>query len=420
MDLSRSRNAFSTIVTLEGRVVTAAWGSTGLLAPFAGRLAAPDGEAPHAEVWFGAHHRNPSWVVLDGVRVPYPEAEGLEQPTFLVKLLAASAPLSIQVHPDAQTAQLGFAAEESSGVARDDARRNFADPSGKPELLRALTPMRVLCGLRSALASRTLLTELAPSGADRLLSALTRGDAALGEVVAELLRGDATSTAALLDAIRSGAEGILTSSERHGSSELLRMAELAVDLTARFPGDPGVLVALLLEDLELAPGEAVFVAPGTPHAYLSGVGVEIMVSSDNVLRGGMTVKPVDVDAFLDVLDATAVGAQRVGTLSRAGEGSGWQRHLTPTDAFVLDEAEVDGSLRIERSGAGPSLLLCVDGSVALRAGDGSTADLDPGGAVLLTAGLDPVEVTGKGFVLHACAGRTIVAGEADQRQSAGA
>jgi mannose-6-phosphate isomerase class I len=107
-------------------------------------------------------------------------------------------------------------------------------------------------------------------------------------------------------------------------------------------------------------------------------------------------------------------------LARQYEGSGWQRHVTPTDAFVLDEAEVDGVLLVERSGVGPSVLLCADGEVVVRAGDGSAAELRPGGAVLLTGGLDPVEVRGRGLVLHAGAGRTIRASVAGRRQSAAA
>ncbi len=420
MDGSRTHPAAPTVVVLEGRPVTADWGSTALLAPFVGRTSAPVGGAPHAEVWFGAHDRHPSWVVVDGARVPCTEVAGLAQPTFLVKLLAASAPLSIQVHPDARTARAGFAAEETAGIAREDTGRRYADASGKPELLRALGPMRVLCGLRPATASRRLFSELVPSGADALLAGLARGDAALGDVITDLLRADKASSARLIDAVRSGAEAVVARGEPDGPDRLLRMAHLVLDLTARFPGDPGVLVALLLDDLDLAPGEAVYVGPGTPHAYLSGLGVEIMSSSDNVLRGGMTTKHVDVAAFLDVLDVTTLGARRVGTLARQYEGSGWQRHVTPTDAFVLDEAEVDGVLLVERSGVGPSVLLCADGEVVVRAGDGSAAELRPGGAVLLTGGLDPVEVRGRGLVLHAGAGRTIPAGAGVQRQSAAA
>lgn len=405
MDGSRtahpSAGAFPTVVALEGRTVTAAWGSSELLAPFVAGRAAAGGGAQPAEVWFGAHHRHPSWVVLPEGHLPFVDVDGLEQPTFLVKLLAASAPLSIQVHPDTPTARAGFAAEEAAGIAPDAPERRFADPSGKPELLRALGPMRVLCGLRSALASRTLLTALIPSGADSLLSTLARGDAALGDVIAELLEGDASTTEQLLEATCSGAAAVIAESTGIHAPELVRLAQLALDLEARYPGDPGVLVALLLEDLDLAPGEAVFVAPGTPHAYLSGLGVEVMASSDNVLRGGMTVKHVDVTAFLAVLDATAIGARRVGTLPRQFSGSGWQRHLISSDAFVLDEAELDGVLLVERTGAGPSILLCAEGSILVRAGDGSAAELGPGGAVLLTGGLDPVEVRGQGLVLHA-------------------
>lgn len=416
----RTPQSFPTVIALEGRTVTAQWGSDALLAPFAVEPGAPVGGTERAEVWFGAHHRNPSRVVLDGGAVAFTDVEGLERPTFLVKLLAAAAPLSIQVHPDTRTAQVGFAAEEAAGVAPGSRDRRFADPSGKPELLRAIGPMRVLCGLRSALTSRTLLTSLAPTGADPLLSGLARGDAGLGDVVAELLHGAPATTALLLEAVRSGAQDLLARGAPQAMPGLDRLARLTLDLHARFPDDPGVLVALLLEDVDLAPGDAVYVAPGTPHAYLSGLGVEVMASSDNVLRGGMTVKHVDVGAFLDVLDATAIGVRRIGTLPRQFEGSGWQRHLTPTDAFVLDEAEVDGVLLVERTGAGPSVVLCVDGAVTVRAGDGSAVELVAGGAVLLTGGLDPVEVRGRGLVLHAGAGRSVEPKGPAQRQSAAA
>ena len=405
MDGSRtahpSAGAFPTVVALEGRTVTADWGSSELLAPFVAGRAAAGGGAQPAEVWFGAHHRHPSWVVLPEGHLPFVEVDGLEQPTFLVKVLAASAPLSIQVHPDTPTARAGFAAEEAAGIAPDAPERRFADPSGKPELLRALGPMRVLCGLRSALASRTLLTALIPSGADSLLSTLARGDAALGDVIAELLEGDASTTEQLLEATCSGAAAVIAESTGIHAPELVRLAQLALDLEARYPGDPGVLVALLLEDLDLAPGEALWVAPGTPHAYLSGVGVEVMASSDNVLRAGLTVKHVDREEFLAVLDATAVGVCRVGTLPRTADGAGWRRLILPRAAFLIDEVDLDGELAVERGGSGASVLLCLSGRVAVRGGDGSAVDLAPGGAALLVPGLDTVVVEGRGSLLHA-------------------
>jgi len=395
-----------TVLALGGRTVAADWGSTVLLAELFGRI--PSG-SPEAEVWYGAHERHPSSIEWQGVACSVRDVESIEAPSFLVKLIAVAAPLSVQVHPDGATAAAGFAAEEARAVPRESRERRFADASGKPELLRAVTPMRVLCGLRPALVSRELLSSLAPSGFDEPLALLAHGDASLGEVVALLLRADDTKVAAWFDALTNGATMVLRAAADQPGADtdgLVRLTRLFVDLRGRHPRDRGVLVALLLEDRDLSPGEAVYVAPGVPHAYLSGLGVEVMASSDNVLRGGMTSKQVDVEAFLAVLDASAGGGTRVGALaSQVGEEGGWQRFLTPSDAFVLDQAEVSGVIRVERTGAGPAVLLCLGGAVTVRAGDGSGADLAPGDAVLLRRGLDPVEVRGEGTVVHARAGR---------------
>lgn len=415
IDRVTPRSAAPTVRPLEGRRVTAAWGSPTRLAPF---LAAtgPDGARdsaglPVAEVWFGAHERNPSIVIEAEGRREISDIDPIDRPTFLVKLIAAAMPLSIQVHPDTRSAEAGYAADDAEGIPLGSSGRRFVDRSGKPELLLALGPMRVLCGLRAAGDSRALLSIVAPRGADLLLEALAHGDVALGGAVAALLRADPATRAGLLASVAEGARALLDS-ERHEDfiadpvrRAAVRLAGLALDLQSRFPDDAGTLVALLLEDLDLEPGDALYVAPGTPHAYLSGLGVEVMASSDNVLRGGMTVKRIDVDAFLDVLDPSAVGPSRVGTFPRRADGTGWRRRITPADAFLVDEASVDGSLLAERSGLGPGILLCLEGELIVRGGDGSVARLAPGSAALLASGLDPVEIVGRGRVLHASAGQ---------------
>lgn len=392
-----------TVRALGGRVATAAWGAPALLAPFLDtvRDAPRAGDPPPAEVWFGAHAARPSPVATGTAADGTPEwaaADRLpaaERPQVLVKLLAAGAPLSIQVHPDDATA----------------AARAAEDPRGKPELLRALGPMRILCGLRPAAASRTLLSTLAPDAVP-LLEALGHGDEGLGEAIALALRADRTTRDGLLTAVEQGARALLAASEaagpdgggRDGGADpaTQRAARLALDLLSRFPGDPGVLAALLLEDVDLAPGESVFVAPGTPHAYLSGLGLEVMPPSDQVLRGGLTVKPVDVEGFLAVLDAARTGVPATGTLARRLDGDGWRRHVIPSDAFVVDEADVDGRpLAVDRTGPGAGLVVCVAGAVHVRAADGSVADLEAGTAALLAPGGAAVEVDGRGAVVHA-------------------
>ncbi len=404
------------VLRLIGNVVGADWGSAPLLADLLGRAPqAPAGGGQPAEVWFGAHARNPSSVMLGEEVRPVTNVQDLEAPSFLVKLIAVAAPLSVQVHPDDATAVAGHA-EEEAAVARGEVReRRFSDASGKPELLRAITPMRVLCGLRPAAASLDVLAGFAPRGFEEPLALLAKGDASLGAAVALLLRAPEQQVHDWLDVLATGAAAALAStalSAQAGVTDVARAARLLLDLLEHHPGDAGVLVALLLDDRDLAPGEALFVAPGVPHAYLSGLGVEVMASSDNVLRGGMTTKPVDVEAFLSVLDDSVGGAVRVGALSRSvADGAGWQRYLTPSDAFVIDEADVDGTLEVERAGAGPAVVLCLSGSVSVQAADGGQVDLAPGDAALVRGGSDPVAVRGDGTVVHVRAGVPLVPGE---------
>lgn len=402
---SASRAVTPTVRRIDAASVAAAWGAPKLLRPFTDRPAAVDGV--EAELWYGAHPRHPSTVHAGGRNVAADALPDGERPDFLVKLLAAGAPLSIQVHPDGATAQRGFAAEEAAGVPHTSPSRSYVDASGKPEIIRALTPMRVLCGLRPAHASRALLSRLAPDGADLLLEALAHGDGGLADAVALLLRADAVTVALLLAAVADGARDVVARSDAATSEEALvdpaleRVARLAIDLQSRHPGDVGAVVALLLEDIDLAPGEALWVAPGTPHAYLSGLGLELMESSDNTLRAGLTVKHVDVDEFLAVLDPSAVGARFAGTLPRTADGVGWRRRILPSAVFLIDEADLNGALAVERDGSGPSVLLCTSGRVTVRGGDTSRVDLGPGGAALLASSADTVTLDGRGSVVRA-------------------
>jgi mannose-6-phosphate isomerase len=378
-----------TVVELRGAVVSSAWGSHTLIPALRGNRPT---RQPQAEVWFGAHPANPAQVRLEGELRAFDTVPGMVPPMFLLKLLAAAAPLSIQVHPDRERAQQGFAREEAAAVVPE--RRSYRDRSDKPELLRALTPMRVLCGLRPAGESRRLLSELVPTGLEDVLSLLSRGDAALPQVLESILRAPIALTKTRLAAL---ARGLAQLTGAHPDVELAR------DLLARFPTDPGVLVALLMRPYTLAPGEAIFVPAGVLHAYLEGLGVELMAPSDNVVRGGLTGKHVDIDELLRIADLRAGTDPRVGSIAGAG-APGWRRYLSPTDAFVLDEATVDGRLVVERSGGSPSVLLCTEGRVTVRAADGSRAVLTPVRAAYLGPDVVPVELSGTGQVFHARAG----------------
>lgn len=411
--------AASTVLALDGVRMPYAWGSTELIPALRGE--APSGR-PEAEVWFGGHEAHPSDVVFDdGSRVALTFANGFEPPTFLVKLLAAGAPLSLQVHPDRETAIAGFAAEDAQGVARDAPERRYRDASDKPEMLRALTPMRLLCGFRRTASSRRLLAVLVPEGLNDLAAILAQGDAGLSRAVDAILRAPLSVTAARLAAVAAGLEAFAAQGATSASvgaagrvdveqqAELALVADIMRDLLRRYPTDPGVLLVLLLRPMTLEPGEAIYVGPGVLHAYLSGLGVEVMAASDNVLRGGLTEKHVDVAEFLRVLDARVGEDPRVGAL-RGATPRDWSRLVAPTSAFLLDEAQLDGTLRLERSGTGPSIVLCTRGGVVVSAADKSSVRLGPGRAAYIATGDTPVQIAGVGEVFHVRAG-SVLAGE---------
>jgi mannose-6-phosphate isomerase len=379
-----------TVVELRGAVVAAAWGSTELIPALRGNRPSRQRQA---EVWFGGHPAHPASLRIDGVLQPLDRVDGIAPPPVLLKLLAAASPLSIQAHPDRAQAEAGFAAEEAAGVPVE--QRTYRDRSAKPELLRALTRMRLLCGLRAAGESWRVLSSLVPRGIDDVLAVLAKGDAALPQAVGLILRAPGPVTRSWLAALRAGIEADTGPAED---------VALARELLERFPDDAGVLVALLMRRIVLAPGEAVFVPPGVLHAYLDGLGVEVMAPSDNVVRGGLTVKKVDVDELLRIAELRPGDDPRVGSLVGAGP-TGWRRHLAPTDAFVLDEAQVDGPLALERAGSGPSMLLCTAGRVHVRAADGSSVVLTPVRAAYLAADVVPVHLSGRGQVFHVRAGR---------------
>ena len=374
--------AVPTVVALEGPVRAYDWGSRTLIAGLRGR--APSA-GPEAEVWFGGHPAAPSLALLPDGPVPL-DVSGLPVPRFLLKLLAAAAPLSVQLHPDRDAAAVGFAAEDAAGVPRDAPARTYRDPHDKPELLRALTPMRLLVGARPV--DEAVAVNDAVLGDDAVRAALLADG--LRGAAAELLTAAADVTAARLASL---AAAVAVVDADGDGDPVVAAAALARELLDHHPGDAGVVVALLLRPVHLSPGDAVFVPAGLPHAYLSGLGVEVMRASDNVLRGGLTTKHVDVSALVRLLDPAPREA-RVAVAER----DGWRRHLAPTDAFTLDETDLDGSLPLPGAD-GPRIVLCTHGTVRVADGDDGV-DLGPGDAAYVVPGADAT-VTGAGTVFAA-------------------
>ncbi|MET8249166.1 mannose-6-phosphate isomerase, class I [Streptomyces sp. NPDC005202] len=376
---------------LDNTIRPYAWGSTTAIPHLLG--VEPSGE-PQAEMWMGAHPGAPSrtgrGTLVEAIEAD-PERElgaktvakfGPRLP-FLLKILAAGAPLSLQVHPNLEQAKEGYADEERRGIPVDAPDRNYKDANHKPELICALTEFDGLCGFREPRRAADLLDGL---GVDSLkpyvdLLHARPEDAALREVLTAILTADREKMA------RTVAEAAAACARLGGD-----YAPYAY-IAHHYPRDPGVIAAMLLNHVRLQPGEALFLGAGIPHAYLSGLGVEIMANSDNVLRCGLTPKHVDVPELLRIV---RFEARDPGVLRPEASPDGEEVYETPTDEFrlsryVLPEGTSAHDLTLDT----PQILLCTAGSVG--AGE---HELTPGQSVFVPAG-EKAEVSGAGTVFRA-------------------
>ncbi|MFI6638711.1 mannose-6-phosphate isomerase, class I [Streptomyces sp. NPDC050504] len=385
-----------------------AWGSTTALPELLG--VAPTGE-PQAEMWLGAHPGAPSRTPrgpLDEVIAAAPEGElgaatvgrfGPRLP-FLLKLLAAGAPLSLQVHPDLARARQGYADEERRGVPLDAAERNYKDANHKPELICALTPFEGLCGFREPRGTALLLESLGVDALKPYVDLLRAGpvEAALRETLTAVLGADRASTDETVSAVAAACARL--AGDATAAGEVRAACAAYASIARHCPGDPGVLAAMLLDHVRLEPGEALFLGAGVPHAYLSGLGVEIMANSDNVLRCGLTPKHVDVPELLRVVRFEATGP---GVLRPARAVGGEEVYATPVDEFRLSRfvrAKGAGSRSAhDLTTATAQILLCTGGELYADA-DGGAERLAPGQAVFVPAG-ERIAVSGAGTFFQA-------------------
>lgn len=370
-----------------------AWGSTTLIAGLEGRT--PTG-APEAEVWFGDHPGHPARVpdgrTLGEWLTSADAPEGTpERLPYLLKILAASSSLSIQAHPSKEQAEAGFAREDAGGVARDAGSRNYRDDNHKPEIIVAISDrFRALVGLRPLDQTRRLVETLG-AGAEPLLSRLTGGEDA------EVLR--ATLRWALSEEARASLPDLVAEIRRADSDEFAQELDVLRRIADEFPGDGGLIVALLMNLVVLQRGEAVFAPAGVLHAYQDGLGVELMAASDNVLRGGLTPKYVDVEELMRVVDTTA-GAVPLVEPHGAGE---LVRYDVGVPDFSLLRVDVNSGTTAPVGLTGPAIALCVAGDVSVAA-SGMQLRLSAGQAVFVT-GEPQVSISGSGEVFIAEPGR---------------
>ncbi|MFJ3780017.1 mannose-6-phosphate isomerase, class I [Streptomyces sp. NPDC090075] len=376
---------------LDNTIRPYAWGSPTAIPKLLG--VEPSGE-PQAEMWMGAHPGAPSRTergTLVDIIDANPKAElgeaavarfGPRLP-FLLKILAAGAPLSLQVHPDLEQAREGYEDEERRGIPVDAPHRNYKDANHKPELICALTEFDGLCGFRAPEQAAELLDGLGVDSLKPYVDLLRAHpeEAALREVLTAILTADREEMAHTV------AESTAACTRLGG--DYLPYADIA----HHYPGDPGVIAAMLLNYVRLQPGEALFLGAGIPHAYLDGLGVEIMANSDNVLRCGLTPKHVDVPELLRIVRFEAADA---GVLRPEAAPDGEEVYETPIDEFRLSRYVLpEGTTAHDLTLPTPQILLCTAGTV--RTGE---YDLAPGQSVFVPAG-EKAEVSGAGTVFRA-------------------
>ncbi|WP_168220047.1 MULTISPECIES: mannose-6-phosphate isomerase, class I [unclassified Salinibacterium] len=348
-----------------------AWGSRAAIAELRG--VEPSGE-PEAELWFGTHSGSPARIVAaEGARAPRTLAEAVAAEggdghlPYLLKLLAAASPLSLQAHPTAEQAQRGFEREEAAGIPVDAPHRNYRDRSPKPEVILAVSErFEALCGFREPAESAAAIRELAD------------GDPALEDLAARVEGGPLRDVFEWLITRGEGVQELVATAQRLAKARDGAAADTVRMLAAEYPADPGVVIALLLNRVELRRGEALFLPAGNIHAYLHGMGVELMTASDNVLRGGLTPKHVDVAELLSVLDFTPGSPPRI-VPEQIDAG---------VDAFRPEGVDFE-LVRVRGGGTfvatGGSIALCIRGNAELRT-DVTELPLSQGEAVYISRG----------------------------------
>lgn len=388
---------------LTGHVQHFAWGSRTNIPEILNRE--PDGR-PWAEYWLGTHPGGhamlPDGQLLDQLLLAQPELLGAATQSafgarlpFLLKLLSASSPLSLQAHPTREQAEEGYARESLLGVPPSNPLRSYKDDWPKPEAIVALTPFEGLLGFRDPLSTASLFEGLGVY--EELASVIAplrdrRAAPALQEVFLDVLSlGERRH---LVDVVLAAAVARLDA-----PGPLGEFARTAVELDEHFPGDPGILAALLLNRFSLQPGESVALEAGIMHAYLRGTCVEIMANSDNVIRGGLTAKHIDVDGLLHVVDFQPTSPQVL--VAEGADGV----YVYPTgfpefELWLVSPVDCR-ALTLPRSDSG-RIALVTSGSFVLD-GDEAPVELSCGEAVFVGAD-EQVSVTGTGQLFLAASG----------------
>ncbi|EPT0779161.1 mannose-6-phosphate isomerase [Enterobacter hormaechei] len=371
-----------------------AWGSQTALTDLYG-IANPD-NLPMAELWMGAHPKSSSKIedasgqvhslrdVIDADKAALlgdKVANRFGELPFLFKVLCADQPLSIQVHPNKQASEIGFAKENAAGIPLDAAERNYKDPNHKPELVFALTPFLAMNAFREFSDIISLLQPVA--GAHNAIAHFLENPPAeaLSELFASLLNMQGEEKSHALAVLKAA-----LSSQKGEPWDTIRV------IAEFYPDDSGLFSPLLLNVVKLNPGEAMFLFAETPHAYLNGVALEVMANSDNVLRAGLTPKYIDIPELVANVKFVAKPAAEL--LTQPVKNGAELDFPIPVDdfAFSLHDLSADETAIAQESAA---ILFCVEGEATLHKGSERLV-LKPGESAFVAANESPVSVSGTG------------------------
>ncbi len=397
------------IAYLKNEIQEYAWGSYSAIAELLGQPVPAD--RPQAELWMGAHPKAPSYVVgstrerslaklieSDPVEILGSDAARRfdRQLPFLFKVLAAAKPLSIQAHPNKAWAQRGFAREEALGLSFDAPERNYKDRLHKPECICALTDFWGLCGFRNVNAMVGLLRRLCPVTLKNDLNDLD-------------VLGKETPRRALQTFFKR-LMGRSTAEKNEIVSEACDYAgrnntegpifEWVIKLNEAYPSDIGVIFPAILNLIHLKPGQALYLQAGDLHAYLAGVGIELMANSDNVLRGGLTPKHIDVGELIRIL---IFEEKRVDILEPESKSDGAGVYRTPAREFELSVISLSNGARYQSPDArNVEILLCTAGHHSItQTGKAGMTRFDKGQSILIPAAVSSYVIQGQGTIYKA-------------------
>ncbi len=357
---------------------------------------------PQAELWMGAHSNGSSrlyigedeWSLEDAINSD--PAYWLGQKTeeygnklpFLMKILAANQPLSIQVHPSKAAAGIGYAKENTLRVAFDAPERNYKDPNHKPELVYAITPYLAMNGFRELdVIYKFFSTIELPSIASLVLVFLSEpNERSLKKLFTAILQLNDSEKMRVLSELLS-----FEPLAEH-DDDIVEAVNLIAELATLYPSDVGLFSPLFLNVIELSPGEAMFLYAETPHAYLKGVGVEVMANSDNVLRAGLTPKHIDVPELIANTKFSSIKASDIRMKPiRNGDR---QIYPIPVDDFKFD---IINSGILEVTVSSPEILLCIEGEIKINVLD-SQLFLKKGESIVVPASTEKYTMDCQGVV----------------------